>query len=190
MDKVLLVINASKFIERFSSTALSSLLDIDLDGSKTLSNKTSAFSFKQKLDLLTDIKTFDKKELSKFQTFTEIRNQFAHNFNVQDFETCFSFIDGGENFLKKAYPDVSDKEKSHEDYLFELFKALFNDIVSICGKIMEAIKAKIEKEVGEKVTRDIYEALIENIKAYAETNPEFQEFYNKTVDELAAKKAK
>ena len=91
-DKTLLVISTSKFVERFSSAALSLLLDIDLKNSKTLGSKSTAFSFKQKLDLLTDINAFDKKDMVKFQTFTEVRNQFAHNFNVHDFESCFSFI--------------------------------------------------------------------------------------------------
>jgi len=150
--------------------------------------KSSSFSFKQKLDLLTDINAFDKKELQKFVTFTEIRNQFAHNFKVKNFETCFSFIDGAENYLRKQFPEITDKEKSHEDFLFELFKKLFNNIFSYCGDILEAIEDKIEKEVGEKVTREMYETLIVDIKSYAEENPEFGEFYNKSVDKLVVKK--
>ena len=49
-DTTLLVISTCKFIEAFASSALASLLDIDRENSKTLSNKTSALSFKQKLD--------------------------------------------------------------------------------------------------------------------------------------------
>lgn len=187
-EKILLVVNSSKFIERFASIALSSLLEIDLENSKTLSNKSSAFSFKQKLDLLTDIKAFDKKELQKFITFAEIRNQFAHNSQVEDFETCFSFIDGAENYLRKQFPEISDKDKSHEDFLFELFKRLFNNIVSINGDIIKAILSKINKVVGEKVTREMYHSLIGDIKTYADTNPEFGEFYNKSVDKSGEKK--
>jgi hypothetical protein len=187
-DKIILVVNASKMIEQFASAALSSLLDIDLESSKTLSNKSSAFSFKQKLDLLTDINAFDKRELPKFEKFTEIRNQFAHNFKVQDFETCFSFINGAEKYLRKQFPKITDKEKSHEAFLLELFMDLFFNIISIVGEIIKAIESKIEKEVGERVKREHYETLIMDIKAYAEANPEFGEFYNRSVDKLLDKK--
>ena len=188
INKTLTVVSASKLIERFASSSLSLLLDIDLKTSKTLGNKSTAFSFKQKLDLLTDIKAFDKKELPKFQIFTEVRNQFAHNFKVYDYETCFSFIDGGESFLKKQYTEITDKEKTHEDYLFELFKKLFSNIISICGNIIQTIEAKITKDVGEKLKREMYEKLIVDVKSYAEDNPEFGEFYNKSVDKLVEKK--
>ena len=183
-DKTLLVINATKFVERFSSAALSLLLDIDLKNSKTLSARSTAFSFKQKLDLLTDINAFDKKDMAKFQTFTEVRNQFAHNFNVEDFETCFSFITGAENYLKKQYPEISENSKSHEDFLFALFRTLFKDIINICGGIIETIESKTNKESRTKVNEEIYEELIETIKNYADINPEFINFYHKTVEAI------
>lgn len=187
-DKTLSVITASKFVERFSSAALSLLLDIDLKNSKTLSARSSAFNFKQKLDLLTDINAFDKRDMHKFQTFTEIRNQFAHNFNVHDFEKCFSFITGAENYLKKQYPEINENGKPHEDYLFDLFRALFTDIINICGGIIETIESKTNKESRTKVNEEIYEELIETIKNYAENNPEFTNFYHKTVDAIGRNK--
>ena len=126
--------------------------------------------------------------MAKFQTFTEVRNQFAHNFNVHDFESCFSFITGGENYLKKQYPEISENEKSHEDYLFALFRTLFTDIINICGGIIETIKSKTNKEGRTRVNEEIYEELIDTIKNYADTNPEFNDFYNKTVEAIGDKK--
>ena len=187
-DKTLLVITASKFVERFSSAALSLLLDIDLKNSKTLSSKSSALTFKQKLDLLTDINAFDKKDLAKFQTFTEVRNQFAHNFDVDDFETCFSFITGAENYMKKQYPEVTETGKSHEDYLITLFRTLFIDIINICGGIIETIESKTRKESRTSVNDEIYNELIDTIKSYADKNPEFTNFYHKTVEAIGSKK--
>jgi hypothetical protein len=187
-DKTLLVISTSKFVERFSSAALSLLLDIDLKNSKTLSSKSTAFSFKQKLDLLTDINAFDKKDMVKFQTFTEVRNQFAHNFNVQDFESCFSFITGAENYLKKQYPEISEKDISHEDYLFALFRTLFTDIINTCGLIIETIESKKSKETRTRINEEIYEELIDTIKNRVESYPEFNDFYNKTVEAIGDKK--
>ena len=183
----LLVISTCKFIEAFASSALASLLDIDRENSKTLSNKTSALSFKQKLDLLTDIKAFDKKELPKFKTFTEIRNQFAHNLKVNSFERCFAFLDGTENYLRNLYPEIKGEGKTHEDYLLELYKTLFNDIFKICGEVMEAIENKIGRQIEHKVSKEIYESLIISIKDYAEKNPDFSEFYNQTVEEVTKK---
>ena len=187
-DKTLLVVRASKFVERFSSAALSLLLDIDLKNSKTLGTKSTSISFKQKLDLLTDINAFDKKDMAKFQTFTEVRNQFAHNFNVHDFESCFSFMSGAENYLKKQYPEISEKDKSHEDYLFALFRTLFTDIINICGGIIETIESKIDKEARTRVNEEVYKELIDTIKSYADNNPEANDFYNKTIEAIGDKK--
>ena len=67
--KRLTVIQYSIFIERGISATLAHLLDIDLINSKTLGNKSTSFSLKQKIDLLTDIQALDKIHHTKFQTF-------------------------------------------------------------------------------------------------------------------------
>lgn len=175
------VINLSIFVERFISSALSSLLDIDLKNSKTLSNKSTAFSFRQKLDLLTDIKATDKSDVKKFQIFAEIRNQFAHNFDVHDFSSCFSFLDGKENFLRKAYKIEGIEKLEPEEQLHSLYKKLFSDIMDISYQILSKVEDKFINIGKEKGSREVYEYVFNSIKEYAMTDPDFNEKYSEII---------
>lgn len=179
------VLELSIFVERFVSSALSSLLDIDLDNSKTLSNKSSAFSFRQKLDLLTDIGATNKEAVKRFQIFAEIRNQFAHNYFVKDFTSCFSFLDGAEKQLRKAFKDkINGLDKiGQEEQLVKLYACLFNDVMDHSYRILEKITDKFIKQGMEKGRKEIYEMIIEGIKSHAEKDELFNEAYSKVVDD-------
>lgn len=186
-EKRLLVINLSIFIERFVSAALSSLLDIDLKNSKTLSNKSSALSFRQKLDLLTDIRATDKGAVKKFQTFAEIRNQFAHNLDVHDFQSCFSFLDGTEKFLRNAYKIDGLDKLEHEEQLQTLYMHLFKEIMDSSHEILRKVEEKFIKDGKEESSREVYEYVFNAIREYAETDPDFNEKYSKIIDDAEAK---
>lgn len=188
-NKRLQVLELSIFVERFVSTALSSLLDIDLDTSKTLSNKSSALSFRQKLDLLTDIRATDKVAVTKFQIFSEIRNQFAHNYQVKDFTTCFSFLDGAENQLRKAFKGkIEGLEKQvHEDQLASLYAYLFKDVMDHAYRILEKITEKFLKLGKEQGEKEVLEMLIDRIKAHADEDESFSQTYSQIVEEVIAK---
>lgn len=186
-EKRLLVINLSIFIERFVSAALSSLLDIELKNSKTLSNKSSALSFKQKLDLLTDIRATDKAAVNKFQTFAEIRNQFAHNFDVHDFQSCFSFLEGKENFLRNTYRIEGLEKLEHEEQLHTLYIHLFDDILTSSDNILKKVEEKFINIGKEKGSREVYEYMFNSIKEYAKTDLDFNEKYLKIIEAAKAK---
>lgn len=186
-EKKLTVINLSIFVERFVSSALSSLLDIDLKNSKTLSNKSSAFSFRQKLDLLTDIKATEKSDLIKFEKFAEIRNQFAHNFDVHDFSSCFLFLEGTENFLRKTYKIDGSEKLEPEDQLHFLYEKLFSDIIDISYKILSKVEEKFINIGKERGSREVYEYVFNSIKTYAKTDSDFNEKYSKIIAEAESK---
>lgn len=186
-DKRILVINLSILIERFVSAALSSLLDIDLKTSKTLSNKSSAFSFRQKLDLLTDIRATDKTAVKKFQTFAEIRNQFAHNFDVHDFQSCLSFLDGTENFLRNTYTDEGLEKLGNEEQLHSLYMHLFNDVMNCSHDILVKIEEKFINIGREQGSREVRDYVFNSIKEYAKTDPDFNEKYCKIIEDARAK---
>lgn len=181
-EKRLTVINLSIFIERFVSSALASLLDIDLGNSKTLSNKSSAFSFRQKLDLLTDIRATDKNDVSKFQTFSEIRNQFAHNFDVHDFTTCLKYLNGAENLLRKNYTTPELEGLSIEEQLYLMYRLLFKDVMTASYKILQKVEEKIINQGKEEGSREAYERIINALRQYAQTDTNFNEKYNQIID--------
>jgi hypothetical protein len=189
-EKRLLVINLSILIERFASAALSSFLDIDLKTSKTLGNKSSAFSFRQKLDLLSDIRATDKTAVAKFQLFAEIRNQFAHNFDVHDFKSCLSFLDGAENFLRKNYKVVGIENMDVEHQLQSLYMSLFNDVISCSHDILEKVAEKFINKGKEQGQKEVYEHVFDSIKEYAKNDPDFNEKYSKIIDEAISKVGK
>ncbi len=65
--------------EDSASDILISLLRRVRPDSKTLGNKSSSLSFKNKIDLLYDIDDLTKEEYTSMLKFMEIRNQFIHN---------------------------------------------------------------------------------------------------------------
>jgi len=108
--------------EQTSSEIIKALLRILKSKTKTLGNKSSSLSFKNKIDLLHDLEELTDEEYNQLIKFMEIRNQFIHN------HECSSFIQlGGANaelttYLRKQFPnDEKDEEKS----LLESYKQLF-----------------------------------------------------------------
>jgi len=91
-------------------------------------------------------------------------------------------------YWKKQYPEISEKDISHEDYLFALFRTLFTDIINTCGLIIETIESKKSKETRTRINEEIYEELIDTIKSRVDSYPEFNDFYNKTVEAIGDKK--
>ena len=105
------VIENAVQIERFVTSILSFLLDINLTTSKTLGHRSGSLSFIQKINMLTDTETMSTSLRQKFEHFAQIRNQFAHNYQVSNFSSCFEHISGLEKSLKKLYPNVSENKR-------------------------------------------------------------------------------
>lgn len=182
-DKRLFVLNLSIFIERFVSNALAGLLDIDAKESKTLGNKSSAFSFRQKLDLLTDIRVTDKDAVKRFQVFAEIRNQFAHNFDVNDFQSCFSYLDGVEKFLRNIYKIDGLEKHSNEEQLQILYNYLFNDILNHSHNILEKLEERLISKGRDEGSKQVYEFVFKEINELSKTDSDFREKYSKIISE-------
>jgi hypothetical protein len=151
------ILQYSLLIENFSSIFLSNLLNItDYRLSKSIGNKSSNLSFKQKIDLLIDIQALENKEKNKFSHFMAIRNQFMHNLEANSYENCFKNLDGAEKFLLKTFPQ--DFKLSKEKQLEFATKKLAEDVITITVKLME----KIEEKIREKVNSEMLERYQEN----------------------------
>jgi diadenosine tetraphosphate (Ap4A) HIT family hydrolase len=163
------VIENSVTLESFISILLGQLLSINLGTSKTLGNKGSALSFKQKIDLLTDIKYLEPSTIPKFQAFTEIRNQFAHTLDASTFTNCFAIIPNTENFLRKNFSLEGRNLVDREAELKELFQML-------SSALMDEIQGLLTK-LGNKAHEDGLNTgarnLLKKIFAYADEDVEF-----------------
>ena len=96
-----IILELSVMIEDMLSLLLSFILEIpNRRDSLSLGTKSTGLSFNAKVNLLLDMKYFEKENRWKFQMFMEIRNQFAHNLKVETFGQCFELIKGKEKLIK------------------------------------------------------------------------------------------
>jgi hypothetical protein len=135
-------IELSLLMEEHVSLILAFILGIEKNKSKTLSNKSTALSFKTKIDILTDIKALHREDAKKFEYFAQIRNQFAHNLAADSFERCFEYLDGLDKALFKLYPP--DANISKEDNLKSCFASLTDDL-------MKSLDTLTKEKTGESV---------------------------------------
>lgn len=140
------ILTYSLILENFTSIFLATLLGIkNHESTKSFGNQGGSLSFNQKVDLLIDIGALDKIEKKKFITFMEIRNQFVHNYNAKDYQSCFQYLEGKETFVLKLYPQ--DKNLSKEEQLRGAVLGLAENVVSITVNLLEKVKEKYRKEV-------------------------------------------
>jgi len=155
-----LVIDFSVTVESYVSTILAQLLGIDLENSRTLGNKSEGFSFEARINLLIDLKYLSEDERTKLKTFAQIRNKFAHCADAIDFSSCFSFINGTENYLKKHYGDKTvstDTEIERTKWFF----SLFHDVFIIVEKLLNHIVEKTANDTSNKLDKEFLDSIVE-----------------------------
>lgn len=158
----------SLLIEASLSKFLSKLFDIpDSDNSISFGNKSTALSFRTKVNLLLDMKVFDKNDNWKLEKFMEIRNQFMHNFEASSYEKCFSFLSGAQEKVLKEYPQ--DKKLPLEAQLKIASQKLAFEVLNIVQKVFSAV-------IGKKVTESERITLSTIAKA---SNKAIEELYEK-----------
>lgn len=108
--------------EETASKVLKNMLRLIKPDSKTLDNKSSSLSFKNKIDLLYDIDDINKDEYADFLKFMEIRNQFIHNPICNSFIILEKIDSKITNYLLKKFPnDFEDKEEKYLNSFNKLF---------------------------------------------------------------------
>lgn len=138
--------------EQTSSEIIKALLRILKPKTKTLSNKSSSLSFKNKIDLLYDMEELSNEEYNHILKFMEIRNQFIHN------HECSSFIKLGESnpdltkYLKKYFPnEIQDEEKSLLKSYEQLFIVCQGRLLVMEREFTAGITADYEKYVANQL---------------------------------------
>ena len=153
--------------EELSADILKKFLRISKINLKTLGNKSSTFSFKNKIDLLSDVGDIEEVQYPFLIKFMEIRNQFIHN------PTCSTFLDlkrennDCANFLKKKFEnDIDDEEQSLSDS--------YEKLNIFCKQLL----IKLDKEYDEGITKEHLRFL------RAELEDNFESILNNTINDL------
>ncbi|MCK8143412.1 hypothetical protein MW871_16085 [Flavobacterium sp. I-SCBP12n] len=158
------ILQYSLLIEDFTSSLLGQLLNIkDYKKTKSLGNQSGNLSFNQKVNLLIDIDALNEEERSKFIAFMEIRNQFMHNINAKDYESCFGFLKGKSTYILKLFPQ--DKSLPLEEQLknatSQLSDSVIQSTVMLTEKVIEQIRKKSTAFVLEKFKKNSLETIKE-----------------------------
>ena len=144
-------------IENILSTILIQLFRIPKTDLKTLSNKSSAISFKTKVDLLYDLDRISKEHYNLLLLFMEIRNQFIHNIEATSFTKVFEIlgIDRRNRILKldsqlvdnyKTAEKINDDLIKPEIVLSLAFDKLKLVIDAILVEVVDRLISDLEKE--------------------------------------------
>ncbi|MBC6613000.1 hypothetical protein H8B15_18910 [Hymenobacter sp. BT507] len=129
------------------SRALKYLLRTVRPDSKTLDNKSSSLSFKNKVDLLYDIGDLEKSQYDKLILFMEIRNQFIHNPNCNSFVNLSKYAPETDKNLKNKFPNkTTDTEASRWESFGNLFLETFASLIEL----------RLEYRIGYRYEMDQY----------------------------------
>ncbi|EHQ27539.1 hypothetical protein [Mucilaginibacter paludis] len=111
-------------IEDAMTNILLTYLQIDKEGTKTMGNKSTSLSFRNKIDLLFDLDVLTKAENEQFLLLMEFRNQFLHNIHCASFLYAAEAlgIDKRNKLLKFDEADsITDPENTLENAFTNLF---------------------------------------------------------------------
>ena len=165
----LTILENSLFHEHLITKSLGDILEIDIDNSYSLSDKSSSLSLATKINLLIDLNRLTREQKTKLIFYLEIRNQFLHNWKCRTFEDCFKSLDKTYNALNKLYKP--DEALTQEKRMTYCYNALSDDVVDIAINhlTMNVIDTKVKRERNKKDLAK-YEELRDNlVKVFWET---------------------
>jgi hypothetical protein len=174
---------ASLSLEHVTSMVLGELLDIDTETSKTLGSKSSSLSFKNKIDLISDIRAMDSDDAKKMLCFAEIRNQFLHNLKVDTYSACFKNLEGKANYLKKTYNLTEQEGQTEEQLLKNCFDALSADLIkNVIGKLFGKVQKKYYDLGKTEGSQRFGELVLETMNKMQLETPDLQNIFEEVLN--------
>ncbi|MCG9909961.1 MAG: hypothetical protein MH137_01560 [Flavobacteriales bacterium] len=158
------VIDSTIQIEHLISKTLGIILGIDWKNSKSFGFKSSSLSFNQKVFIIQDLGKSDKLLVDKLDCLIQIRNKFAHVYEVKTFEDFFSLSTSTNDVKKKLERYyISDNLKNDENKYQSYFTKLTYDIVNsliaiIINHEVERGKKNYKKDLNQKVVNELFKS--------------------------------
>jgi hypothetical protein len=175
------VVEMSVKIEHLLNVIISQLLGVKPDETRSFGTSSQALSFNAKSNLLLDLNYLDREHIQKFQIFMEVRNKFAHVYQVDTFEKCFA-LTKNYNQLKKLFGIDEDGESIEKDMEY-MFISLSLDIANT----LKQLKAKIYSEMAIKYTqRRFTEAIKDKREEYKLKKPSNAEAVDDFIEYIKA----
>lgn len=165
-------------IEALFSDLIGILMRIPKKESRTIGNKSTAFSLRSKVDFLFDLGKLTKEECKDLQIFMEIRNQLMHN---SDIDTMMGVLDITENKKRiEQYLELdNDIDYGEAPSLLEsIYRAAFSNFY---GKILACIERVLHTIAQEIALADEQK---EKAAEHALLNKHF-EFLSDAIDEAS-----
>ncbi len=158
------IIQLSTHLEHITSLVLCEILGINKDSSLSFGNKNFALSFNHKVNLITDLKDVDKEYKTKYQTFQEIRNKFAHIFDVTSFKSFENLNDQTKKSVNKLIEFYGSENENSESDLVECFNKLYSDLFEFTINIGIRNAYMRGKQDGETNSLKLfYESILEQL---------------------------
>lgn len=145
-----LVIHISTQIEFIINNILSWSLGFTGTENYSFGTTSKALSFNAKIILLLDFEGISKNDQKHFVKLAEIRNQFAHNYLIENF-TSLESNDNGQQAIKhleSCFSAKIDRYSRTNDNLKRLFIYLSLEITEIVNRVLRKIESKA-LEIGE-----------------------------------------
>lgn len=138
------VLHIALMVEKKAKWAIDVILPFTEEEARSITN----LSFNQRIEFLTDLNVFNKKEKEHFGWFQSIRNKLVHNLDANTLEKCFQIMkQDPERTLLRDYPQ--DKSLSMEERLWNAMQKLIDDIGKSLSKIEPYVKERIDKKSAE-----------------------------------------
>ena len=148
------ILFASIRVEEAAGHVIKLLLRTVKEDSKTLGNKSSSLSFKNKIDLLYDIEDISKDNYNNCLKFAEIRNQFIHNPSCNSFSALENENKNLLNFLSKCFPnEISEMESSYNASFFKLWQSIMGALLILKIEYNKGAENEFRRYVSSEVLK-------------------------------------
>jgi len=161
------ILIASIRVEEAASNVLKFLFRTIKPDSKTLGNKSSSLSFKNKIDLLYDLEDIEKSDYIDMIKFMEIRNQFIHNPNCNSFEDLTKDFPEGVKYLKAKYPNTEESEELMNQISFiNLWKSVLVKLILLKIEYNKGAQEEMQRFVDSMSLKKLDEIYISSFEAW------------------------
>lgn len=148
------ILEKALILEELSSHIIKLILRIVWDETKTLGNKSTSLSFKNKVDLLFDLQDISKDEYNYLLKLMEVRNQFSHNIECNLWEDFQRINPKTYQFITKKFPN--------ED---ESFSTSFRDMFNKCNEKLKEVENKyllgFDLEIEKIITNEVFQNIVQ-----------------------------